>query len=382
MSVAAYTKAGKRAYRAEFEFQGQRVTRAGFRTLEDARDWISAERKRLKVEAKNPQPTPTAKLMFSVASAKYLADCKARMQPGTFDEKYRHLTDFAEYLGENIPVSSISDYSPEDFIAAVQRRITNKTANRYLRTLKAFWNWTAKRNAVGENPFFSIEPYPEDEAPIYVPSTEDVIAILSVAEDWERDFLNVLVKTGARPGEVRLLTWDDVDFSRGTITLWTRKRKGGTRQPRTLNMSEQLAEALKGLFEDRKNETYVFVNQETGEPFTRQSRPYKFLMERLCRRANEERKEKDPESKDMKPFTFYSFRHFVATRLRDSGKASRYEVQHILGHQRSDTTDRYLRSLVPELQEAVDALDEVINLNDLPHPEAKKKGKVIKLARA
>lgn len=292
------------------------------------------------------------------------------MQPGTFDEKYRHLTEFAEFLGEDVPVSSLAETSPEDFIAGIQNRVTNKTANRYLRTLKAFWNWTAKRNAVGENPFFSIEPYPEDEAPIYVPSTEDVIAVLSAAEDWERDFLNVLVKTGARPGEVRLLTWDDVDFSRGTITLWTRKRKGGTRQPRTLNMSAQLLEALQRLFQERKNETYVFVNQETGEPFTRQSRPYKFLMERLCRRA------------EIKPFTFYAFRHFVATRLRDSGKASRYEVQHILGHQRSDTTDRYLRALVPDLQDAVSALDDVINLNALPRPDEQKKGKVIKMTRA
>lgn len=105
-------------------------------------------------------------------------------------------------------------------------------------------------------------------------------------------------------------------------------------------------------------------------------------MERLCARANEERKRNDPEAKDIKPFTFKTFRHFVATRLRDSGKASRYEVQHILGHKRSDTTDRYLRSLVPELQEAVDALDNVISIKDLPDPEEKKKGNVIRMTRA
>ena len=178
-----------------------RHTKAGFRTQEDAKDWVSTEKRRLKFEAKNPQPPQTLELMFSAASSKYLADCRARMQPGTFDEKYRHLTEFAEFIAQDIPVSALFSISPEDFIADVQRRITNKTANRYLRTLKAFWNWTARRNAVGENPFLSLEPYPEDEAPIYVPPTEDVIAILSVAEEWERDFINVLVKTGARPGE-------------------------------------------------------------------------------------------------------------------------------------------------------------------------------------
>lgn len=315
MSITAYIKAGKRAYRAKIKFQTEQYTRAGFTTKEDARVWMVAKKRELKNTASLPPEATPSLLMFSAASVKYLADCKARMQPGTFDEKYRHLTAFAEFLGEDCPVTNLSKYSPEDFIAGIQSSITNKTANRYLRTLKAFWNWTARRNSVGENPFFSIEPYPEDEATLYVPSTEDVIAVLSVAEEWERDFLNVLVKTGARPGEVRMLTWDDVDFSRGTITLWTRKRKGGTRQPRTLNMSAQLTEALQRLFRERKSELHVFVNQETGEPFTRQSRPYKFLMERLCRRASEARKQADSEAADIKPFTFYSFRHFVATRV-------------------------------------------------------------------
>lgn len=382
MSITAYTKAGKKAYRAKVKFQNQQFTKAGFATKEDARVWMVTKKRELKNEANNPLPVKQFQLMYSDASVKYLADCKARMQPGTFDEKYRHLTEFAEYLGQDVPVTSLGAYEPENFIAAIQSARTNKTANRYLSNLKAFWNWTAKRNAIGENPFFSIAPYPEEVVPVYVPSTEDVRAVLSVAEKWERDFLNVLVKTGARPGEVRLLTWDDVDFSRGTITLWTRKRKGGSRQPRTMNMSAQLAEALKELFKARQGETHVFVNQETGEPFTRQSRPYKFLMERLCLRANEKQKQADPTARDIKPFTFKAFRHFVATRLRDSKKANKYEIQHILGHQRSDTTDLYLRSLAPELQEAVNALDDVIDIKNPPPPEEKKRGKVINLIRA
>lgn len=102
-----------------------------------------------------------------------------------------------------------------------------------------------------------------------------------------------------------------------------------------------------------------FVNPETKRPFTRQSRPYKYLMERLCQRAAAR------ESRDIPEFTYYTFRHFVAVQLRGSGKANRYEIQQILGHLRSDTTDIYLRSLAPDVAEAVNALDDAVDLGFL-----------------
>lgn len=191
-----------------------------------------------------------------------------------------------------------------------------------------------------------------------------------------------MVKTGARPGEIRTLTWDDVDFSRGSITLWTRKRKGGERQPRIINMSEQLVDLLRRRFKERKSEEWVFINEETGNPFTRQSRPIKYLMERLCERAGEERKKRDPDADPIKPFTLYALRHFVATRLRDSGKANRYEIQHILGHMHSDTTDRYLRSLAPDVKEAIQSLDSVIDLDKITSEEEKTTAKVTRFSRA
>lgn len=380
MSIIAYEKAGKRAYRAKVKFRNQQFTKAGFPTKEKAREWMLATRRALKKEAEQPQTATTRDLTYSGISAAYLEDSKARQQPGTFVEKARHLTEFIEFLGRDIAVQSIKPEHGREFVSHIQKTGTNKTANRYLRTLKALWNWSARRYLMPPNPFNVIEPYPEDTALRYIPPTENVVAVLTVAQEWERDFLNVLVKTGARPGEVRTLNWQDVDFSRGTITLWTRKRKHGQREPRTLNMSDQLAECLKRRFEQRRDEIWVFVNEETGKPFTRQSRPYKFLMERLCERANAVRAERNPDATPITPFTFYAFRHFVATRLRDSGKASKFEIQHLLGHQRSDTTDIYLRSLAPDIKEAVSALDDVVDMDKLDEGKPEKR-KVISISR-
>ncbi len=105
-------------------------------------------------------------------------------------------------------------------------------------------------------------------------------------------------------------------------------------------------------------------------------------MERLCERANAGRKKCDPEAEAIKPFTFYALRHFVATRLRDSGKANRYEIQHILGHMHSDTTDRYLRSLAPDVKEAIQSLDSVIDLDKITADEEKQPAKITRFSRA
>ena len=371
MAIIAYTKAGKKAYRAKFEYLNRQHSQAGFTTQAKAREWIVLEKRRLEKEAgQTPQPEIQS-LMYSDACAVYLQDCKARHQPGTVQEKLRHLTELAEFVGDDFPLDSLTVDAAREYIAHIQITTTNKTANRYLRTLKAFWNWTSRNKPLPPSPLSPIEPYPEDAAVRYIPPTEDVIAVLSAASQWERDFLSILTKTGARPGEVRALTWSDIDFSRSTITLWTRKRKGGEKQPRTINMSVKLAEELKRRFTERESETWVFLNPYSGNPLGRQDRPFKYMMERLCEAAS-------TEEKQITPFTFYAFRHWVATRLRDSGKASRYEIQHILGHQRSDTTDIYLRNLAPDVKEAVSALDDAIQIEYEQKPPAK----VIKLARA
>ena len=383
MAIMAYTKAGKKAYRAKFNYLSRQHTQAGFATQAEARAWIAEEKKRLKREASEmPPQTPSLNLTFSGASALHLVDSRSRQQPGTFDEKRRHIEKFSDWLGGDIPLAQITPALAQDFIAYIQSKTTNKTANRFIRTLKTVWNWTSRRESLGPNPFNTVAPYPEEAPRRYVPPNEDVAAVLAYAEQWERDYLHVLVKTGARPGEVRVLTWDDVDLSRSTITLWTRKRKGGERQPRTINMSAQLAELLRRRFKERKNETWVFVNEETGKPFRRQSRPIKYLMERLCERASEERQKRTPEAEPIKPFTFYALRHFVATRLRDSGKANRYEIQHILGHMHSDTTDRYLRALAPDVKEAIMSLDSVIDLDKITAEAEQPKAKVTRISRA
>lgn len=69
-------------------------------------------------------------------------------------------------------------------------------------------------------------------------------------------------------------------------------------------------------------------------------------MKDLCKKAG------------VKYFGFHAIRHHVASILADSGKASLSQIQKILRHQRISTTDNYIKTLDPQLQQVANILDE------------------------
>ena len=56
-------------------------------------------------------------------------------------------------------------------------------------------------------------------------------------------FFRAMLYTGSRPSEVLRLTWQDVDFDRGRVSLWQQK----TRAAKTVPMSKALREVLSAL---------------------------------------------------------------------------------------------------------------------------------------
>ena len=162
--------------------------------------------------------------------------------------------------------------------------------------------------------------------------------MLEVANQFERDFLTILLNTGARVGEVRALMWSDVDFEQGSIRLWTRKRANGSRRCRLMPMTEAVRQVLMQRYVDKgKEDIYVFVNPETSSMFDRNHHPVKRMTERLCARA------------EVKKFDLYSLRHFFAQQAIERNGMTLTDVQTLLGHQRATTTDHYLRSINPDL---------------------------------
>ncbi|GFM36904.1 tyrosine-type recombinase/integrase [Desulfovibrio psychrotolerans] len=340
MAVREYKGKGGN-YKAYFKLKGKQYSQV-VKTKREGEEWIVQERKLLKAQCPVPK-----RLMYSDAARRYLCDCKARMQPTTVAEKYAHLTEFGTYTGGDIAVEGVTVSFAKKFIAHTQAEKGNKSANRRLRTMKACWNWF--KDEQPDNPWKNISMYPEEEVAKYVPPPEDVAAVRLAAAPWQQQFLDVLLTTGARLGEIMNLTWEDVNLERKRLSLWTRKRKGGAKQSRILPISPKCLPIFKQLWEERDRQSrFVFTNPETGGQFTKLQPRLRYMLERLCRKVG------------VKPFGFHSLRHYVSQRLMDSGKATLTDIQLLLGHQRATTTDIYLRSLSSSISHLAEILDEEV----------------------
>jgi len=97
----------------------------------------------------------------------------------------------------------------------------------------------------------------------------------------ERPLFLTLLLTIARIDEVLRLTWQDVIFEKRTVTLWTRKRKGGSYEADPMPMNQNLYEVLWRLWQTRKQDNWVFFNTKTGNRYNKRPK----FMKGLCKRA-------------------------------------------------------------------------------------------------
>lgn len=335
MSVFRDKRTG--GWMVKFLHQGEQVPKKGFATKDEARQWEVDEKKRLR--------TPkAASISLSSLVNRYIAYTKPRMQKNTWRAKLHYYQQLIGALGdEDVPVASITKIQLHDFLEQVCAEEGNKVANRHLKDFKALWNWGNLNDLLKTNPCKTIQSFPEEKSVKYVPPAEDVNKVLMAAGQEDMDLLICLYHTGGRIGEIFRLTWDDVNFEKRSVTLWTRKRRGGQLEEDKLAMGDKLYSVLKHRWDNRNKESSFVFCTEDGECFNYAAK--RDLMRDLCERAK------------VKVFGFHAIRHHVASIIADSGKATLGQIQKFLRHRRQSTTEGYLHELTRDQREIAGILD-------------------------
>jgi len=154
------------------------------------------------------------------------------------------------------------------------------------------------------------------------------------------DFVTCLLDTGGRYHEVTHLEWKDVDLANGL--MYVRQHK--VDKAHTVYMSDRIKEVLTTRVANKSHETWVFPNDERNS-----HRPYHtgwFL--RAVERAGIEKK-----------IRFHKLRSTYACKLVQNG-ASLYEVQTLLGHSDSATTQIYASLIATDVsKKAADMLNKI-----------------------
>jgi len=296
------------------------------------------------------RPTGTG-ITFSVVANEYLDEAERRFAKKTYDDKARCYRRFISSMGDK-PIDRVSSLDVDRFLKTCR---SNNAFNVAKKDLGALFAYALKRKYVRENPVSEIDPMPHTPARKLVPTNEQVGRMLMAARVDEKPFILTILYTFARSDEINRLTWDDVNFERKTVTLWTRKRKGGSYESDTMAMPDALRDILQGLHKKRTSSPYVFNNPETGTRYRRRGK----MMKSICKRAF------DPECKKLADyegpvFGFHSLRHFALSAVSDAGKHTLKTMQGLARHKRMATTERYLHSLDDGKRAAADELEDIL----------------------
>lgn len=230
-------------------------------------------------------------------------------------------------------------------------KVSNQTANKELRLLRSLFNWGIKKRYILNNPAAIVDMMRVEKKRRYVPSQEDIDKVFSVANREQLDYLWCLRHTLARSREINLLKWEDIDFQQGTITLFTRKKRYGTRTPRTIPLTKKLSQILK----NRRNRIdkdipwvfwHKYYSKKSNTIVIGPFNDRKKFMKSLCTKAG------------VKYFRFHPLRHAGAS-LMESINVPIAEIQDILGHENRKTTESYIHNINKKKYEIMDQFERV-----------------------
>jgi len=328
----------------KFMYHGKVYRKAGFEDQGTAIIWEAERRKDLRAP-----PIETPSVSFQELATEYLKWCERRMQRNTTRQKAFVYRNFITYLKGDRPAEGIGKGDVEAFMDSLE---TPSRANRAMRDIKALYNWAIEREHVKTNPCKRIALLDEPRYRPYIPPAEDIKKVILAADRDLKDFLQCLYHLAARRGEILHLTWEDVNFERRWVRLYTRKRRGGRQEEDYMSMNNTLHGVLEARWK-RRDKTTPKVFPWTKDQLNK-------TMPDLCERAG------------VTPFGFHAIRHHVASILVDSGKATLKQTQEFLRHRRLNTTELYVHVISQTRKEAAKLLENELE-NELEKEAEKEK---------
>lgn len=333
----------RKYWRYDFEYQSKTYRGWGYRTRSEAGAERAEHKKRVKAEAKNP-PKQTSGGFVQLLE-KYLDWSERRHAPGNVQNKKVIYKKLAAFLKEDIPVEQLSPAKLHSFFETAP---SNNSYNVYRKEVSAVFAWAQKHMGLQlPNPCLSLEKMPVPKKERRIPTRQEFLAMMAACPADDKPLLAILAHTLARIDEILRLTWQDVHFEQGTLSLWSRKNRAGEWKERLIPMNGDLQSMLMSLWKRRKQEKWVFYNERSGSRYLRRPK----LMKSICKAAG------------VETYGFHPVRHFVATYLHDVKKIPTGVLSGILGHENKRTTEIYLHSVDEAQRSALKELEGIFDEN-------------------
>jgi integrase len=212
------------------------------------------------------------------------------------------------------------------------------TINRELAFLRHLYTMAITWGKATGNPVKKVRFAREDNERLRFLTDDEEERLLRQCSPQVKPLVITALHTGFCASELLSLTWDDVNFRRGEITVRVAYAKNG--ESRSIPMNNVLTATLKVIRMDTSSTGFVFQSRH-GTPY----RSFRTSFERAVRRAG------------ISDFTFHDLRFTFASRLVMKG-ADLPTVKELMGHKKIEMTLRYTHLSNDHKRRAVDLLDE------------------------
>ncbi len=351
-AISLYKRGGVWWYK--FRFAGQVIresSKSDSKTI--ARDAERSRRRALE-ESWNQIKRRRLPPLFSVAAADWL---KTRTNIASSTERSYKLA--ISQLSTDLGRQLLCDISAGDLAAYQTRRkhngVSNRTVNLELGVLRSI----LRRNRMWESISGDVDFLKESPSPGRALSADEESSLLAAsAKSRCRSLYPVVMlalNTGMRVGEIRGLTWAQVDFLGCALTVGKSKTEAGTGRAIPLNSRAiTMLKQWRGLFAGAQSEHYVFPHEKYGLAGNgRQPCAYEVIptepMHRWKVAWESARKAAGVSCR------FHDLRHTFISRLAES-QASDSTVMALAGHVSRAMMERYSHIRMEAKRHAVDNL--------------------------
>lgn len=260
---------------------------------------------------------------------------------GMVTDKNRYEKHIKPRLGDKEP-GAISPFEIDRLRLSLLKDHKPATVKNVLELLRRVINFGAKRH-ITPKPSFTIE-MPRFDNLVTEHLTSEQIKKLLDAIDKNPDnpagpLMKMALFTGMRRGEIFSLTWDDVDFGRGFISI--RGPKGGHDQ--SIPFNDVARHVIQN--QPRTDSPYIFPGRKGGKRVD------------VKKRLNE-LKNAAGLPDDFRPL--HGLRHAYASMLASSGKVDLYTIQKLLTHRSPVMTQRYAHLSDETLRRAADLAGDLV----------------------
>ncbi len=289
----------------------------------------------------------------------YLDDQKGRYRgKDTFKQKQGFCKDLLKYIG-NIKVETLSVHCVQEFLNQRAKTVSNNASNVYRKEGRCFWNWLLRQGLLPTNcinPFGLTKKFPHQTVKTGPVSWDDFLKVYRVANQTQKDFLETLLRTGARKGEIINLLITDIHLEKREYFLVTHKTKGGVEKRTRHHMSDSLYQIFKRRIENRHPDLpYVFwhkfYSHKTGDYRCDKYQSLGRFTDRLCKKAG------------VPKFGLHQLRHLATSILKDEGNMSISQLQKFLRHEDQKTTEIYANHLDDDTRDTTEFLNRYLDEN-------------------